>query len=60
MRQIKVKVIYEIYFPADPANYDGETDIQEMINIEKRQFEDGSLLMDLIMNEKPEVEVTVA
>jgi hypothetical protein len=35
MKQIRVRVIFERTCPATPENYDGETDIEKMKEMEK-------------------------
>jgi hypothetical protein len=58
-KQIKVRIIYERTCPALPENYDGETDVEKMKEMEREQMEDGMILMDMVINTEPKVEVTV-
>ena len=59
MKQIVVKVTFEIKCPALPENYCGETDIEKMRKMEEEQMQYGAILMDLFLNEEPKVEVTI-
>jgi len=59
MKHIKVKIIYERTCSVLPENYDGETDIEKMKEVEREQMKDGMILMDMVMNAEPEIEVTV-
>ena len=59
MKQIKVQIIFEVVCDATPENYDGETDIDKMAEMEMAQLEDCDALFDIIMNREPKIVVTV-
>jgi len=58
MKQIKVRIVFERTCQALPENYDGETDIEKMKEMEREQMKDGNILEEMIMNAEPTVEVT--
>lgn len=55
---IRVKVMFNLTCPALPENYDGETEINKMIEMEKKQFEDREILLELILQSTPKIEIT--